>query len=241
MAVESLGMIEVRGFLGAVVAADAALKAANVQLSDMPITRGGLVTVLLTGDVAAVNASVDAGVASIEDFNCLISQHVIARMDNQTAVMAQPPLPDDPDPKPEAPKPVVDQPAPLAEPQIDEPSSVTDSDTQADAPKTENASAQPEAVPEKPQVSKSTASAKPEAKQPATQTSSTPQKPITGDEKTWVTDKQELEKMRVVDLRRQAYRMNIKTLTKKQIKMGNKKTLVQAILDDLQRRDNTWI
>ncbi|WP_054732711.1 BMC domain-containing protein [Secundilactobacillus similis] len=89
MAVESLGMIEVRGFLGAVVAADAALKAANVQLSDMPITRGGLVTVLLTGDVAAVNASVDAGVAIIEDFNCLISQHVIARMDNQTAVMAQ--------------------------------------------------------------------------------------------------------------------------------------------------------
>ncbi|WP_054732713.1 hypothetical protein [Secundilactobacillus similis] len=148
-------------------------------------------------------------------------------------------MPDDPDPKPEAPKPVVDQPAPLAEPQIDEPSSVTDSDAQADAPKTENASAQPEAVPEKPQASKPTVSAKPEAKQPATQTSSTPQKPITGDEKTWVTDKQELEKMRVVDLRRQAYRMNIKTLTKKQIKMGNKKTLVQAILDDLQRRDNT--
>lgn len=240
MAVESLGMIEVRGFLGAVVAADAALKAANVQLSDMPITRGGLVTVLLTGDVAAVNASVDAGVASIEDFNCLISQHVIARMDHQTAVMARPPLPDDPDPKPEASKPVVAQPAPLAEPQIDEPSSATDSDTQADAPKTENASVQPETVPEKPQVSKTAASKKPEAeaKQPATHTSSNAQKPITGDEKTWVTDKQDLEKMRVVDLRRQAYRMNIKTLTKKQIKMGNKKTLVQAILDDLQRRDN---
>jgi hypothetical protein len=45
--------------------------------------------------------------------------------------------------------------------------------------------------------------------------------------------------MRVVDLRKQAYHMNIQTLTKKQIKMGNKRTLVQAILDDLQRRNNS--
>ena len=61
MAIESLGMIEVKGFLGAVVSADAALKASDVSLLDLEITRGGLVTVLLIGDVAAVNAAVDAG------------------------------------------------------------------------------------------------------------------------------------------------------------------------------------
>lgn len=55
----------------------------------------------------------------------------------------------------------------------------------------------------------------------------------------WVTDRGALEQMRVVDLRKQAYRMNIQTLTKKQIKMGTKRTLVQAILDDLQRRNES--
>lgn len=45
--------------------------------------------------------------------------------------------------------------------------------------------------------------------------------------------------MRVVDLRKQAYKMNLSTLTKKQIKMGNKKTLIQAILDELKEgKDN---
>lgn len=94
MTVESLGMIEVKGFLGAVVVADAALKAAEVDLRDLRITRGGLVTVLLTGDVAAVNAGVDAGIASIDQFDCLISEHVIARMDGQTNAMVQSPTPE---------------------------------------------------------------------------------------------------------------------------------------------------
>lgn len=81
---KALGMIEVRGFLGAVSAADAALKAADVDLNNAEVIRGGLTTVELVGDVAAVEAAVDAGVAVAEDLNCLIAHHVIARLDPQT-------------------------------------------------------------------------------------------------------------------------------------------------------------
>lgn len=83
MAVESLGMIEVKGYLGAVVAADAALKAANVLLDGIHLATGGLATVLLKGDVAAVETGVDAGVGVVEDLGCLISHQVIARLDRQ--------------------------------------------------------------------------------------------------------------------------------------------------------------
>lgn len=99
MSVESLGMIEVRGYLGAVVAADAALKAADVDLQDVQITSGGLVTVLLRGDVSAVNASVDAGVSSIDQLGCLISQHVISRLDGQVDKMTTPPKAPNPTPQ----------------------------------------------------------------------------------------------------------------------------------------------
>ncbi|MFC6290732.1 BMC domain-containing protein [Levilactobacillus angrenensis] len=202
MTVESLGMIEVKGFLGAVVAADAALKAADVEMRDLRITRGGLVTVLLTGDVAAVNAGVDAGVASIEQFDCLISEHVIARMDGQTNTMVQPPSP---------------EPTPN---ESDEPQ----------APEDNDAATSDDVVTPKPSVE---TPAKP-VEQPAAPAETTAKLPSD-----WATDRTTLEKMRVVDLRKQAYRMNIQTLTKKQIKMGNKRTLVQAILDDLQRRNNS--
>ncbi|HIW71455.1 MAG TPA: BMC domain-containing protein [Candidatus Levilactobacillus faecigallinarum] len=212
MAIESLGMIEVHGFLGAVVAADAALKAANVDLQDLHITRGGLVTVLLTGDVSAVNASVDAGVASIERFNCLISQHVIARMDRQTEELTQPqpPTPTETatttlEEKPESKLDVKPTPAPNTK-----------------VPELKAEQATPNSTPAPKAIGKP---------------KNAPRR-ITADPATWTTTKSELEKMRVVDLRRQAYRMEIQTLTKKQIKMGNKRTLIQAILDDLQGRDN---
>lgn len=58
---EALGLIEVTGFLGAVVAADTCLKAANVELIRCEVIKGGLTTVELTGDVGAVNAAVEAG------------------------------------------------------------------------------------------------------------------------------------------------------------------------------------
>lgn len=81
---EALGLIEVTGFLGAVVAADTCLKAANVELIKCEVIKGGLTTVELTGDVGAVNAAVEAGKAATESLGCLISSHVIARMREET-------------------------------------------------------------------------------------------------------------------------------------------------------------
>lgn len=84
---EALGMIEVRGYLGAVSATDAALKAADVDLNNAEVIRGGLTTVELGGDVAAVNAAVEAGAEEAKSLNCLISHHVIARVDEQTKIV----------------------------------------------------------------------------------------------------------------------------------------------------------
>ncbi|MBC1448057.1 BMC domain-containing protein [Listeria welshimeri] len=84
MSNEALGLIEVTGFLGAVVAADTCLKAANVELIRCEVIKGGLTTVELTGDVGAVNAAVEAGKAATESLGCLISSHVIARLSEET-------------------------------------------------------------------------------------------------------------------------------------------------------------
>lgn len=78
---QALGMIETRGILAAVEAADAMLKAADVALVERTKVGGGLVTVTVTGDVAAVTAAVDAGAAAVERLgtDCLQTRHVIPR------------------------------------------------------------------------------------------------------------------------------------------------------------------
>ena len=76
---QSLGMIETRGFAGAVEATDAMVKAANVHLIGKEHIGGGLVTVMVRGDVGAVKASVEAGGAAAKRVGELISVHVIPR------------------------------------------------------------------------------------------------------------------------------------------------------------------
>ena len=75
----ALGMIETKGFVGAVEAADAMVKAANVELVGKQTVGSGLVTVLVRGDVGAVKAATDAGAAAAERVGELISIHVIPR------------------------------------------------------------------------------------------------------------------------------------------------------------------
>ena len=75
----ALGMIETRGLVGAIEAADAMLKAANVTLIGKTHVGGGLVTVMVRGEVGAVKAAVDAGAAAAERVGNLISRHVIPR------------------------------------------------------------------------------------------------------------------------------------------------------------------
>ena len=75
----ALGMIETKGLVAAIEAADAMVKAANVALIGKEHVGGGLVTVLVRGDVGAVKAATDAGAAAAERVGELISIHVIPR------------------------------------------------------------------------------------------------------------------------------------------------------------------
>ncbi len=76
---DALGMIETKGLVGAVEAADAMVKAANVNLIGREQVGGGLVTVLVRGDVGAVKAATDAGAAAANRVGELVSVHVIPR------------------------------------------------------------------------------------------------------------------------------------------------------------------
>ena len=74
---QALGMVETKGLVGAIEAADAMVKAANVQLIGKEKIGSGLVTVMVRGDVGAVKASVEAGAAAAKRVGELVSVHVI--------------------------------------------------------------------------------------------------------------------------------------------------------------------
>ena len=86
---EALGLIETKGLVGSIEAADAMVKAANVRLIGKTFVGGGLVTVMITGDVGAVKAATDAGAAAAERVGQLISVHVIARPHNEISSILQ--------------------------------------------------------------------------------------------------------------------------------------------------------
>jgi ethanolamine utilization protein EutM len=75
----ALGMVETRGLIGSVEAADAMVKAANVVLIGSEYVGGGYVTVMVRGDVGAVKAATDAGAAAAKRVGDLVSVHVIPR------------------------------------------------------------------------------------------------------------------------------------------------------------------
>jgi len=75
----ALGMVETRGLVGSIEAADAMVKAANVTLIGSEYVGGGYVTVMVRGDVGAVKAATDAGAAAAKRVGELVSVHVIPR------------------------------------------------------------------------------------------------------------------------------------------------------------------
>ncbi len=79
MALQALGMIETRGFVPVLEAADAMVKAAQVELVGKVQIGGGYVSVMVRGDVGAVKAATDAGAAAAEKVGELLSVHVIPR------------------------------------------------------------------------------------------------------------------------------------------------------------------
>ena len=82
MELQALGMIETRGLVASIEAADAMLKAANVVLVGTEKIGSGLVSVMIRGDVGAVKAAVDAGAANASRLGELVATHVIPRPHN---------------------------------------------------------------------------------------------------------------------------------------------------------------
>ncbi len=89
--ISSLGLIEVVGLVGAIEAGDTAVKAANVRLIGLELTKGGgMVTVKIEGEVSAVKAAVDAAVMAAERLTTVVSKLVIARPSVEVGKMVEP-------------------------------------------------------------------------------------------------------------------------------------------------------
>jgi ethanolamine utilization protein EutM len=92
MSLEALGMVETRGLIGSIEAADAMVKAANVILVGKEYIGSGYVTVMVRGDVGAVKAATDAGAAAARRVGELVSVHVIPRPHAEVEkILPQPP------------------------------------------------------------------------------------------------------------------------------------------------------
>ncbi|RPI00688.1 MAG: BMC domain-containing protein [Calditrichaeota bacterium] len=87
MVQEALGMIETRGYIPAIEAADAMVKAAHVELVGKVSVGSGLVTVIVQGDVGAVKAATDAGAAAAQKVGEVVSVHVIPRPHEETVTL----------------------------------------------------------------------------------------------------------------------------------------------------------
>ena len=95
----ALGLVETRGLVGSIEAADVMVKTANVSLLGTEYVRNGLVTVQIVGDVAAVKAAVEAGAAAAQRVGQLVSTHVIPRPADEVELLLKqrteaPPAPD---------------------------------------------------------------------------------------------------------------------------------------------------
>ena len=83
MADRALGMVETRGLIASIEAADAMVKAAQVQLLGKEKVQAGLVTIFIVGETAAVKSALDAGAAAAQRVGELVSTHIIPRPDDQ--------------------------------------------------------------------------------------------------------------------------------------------------------------
>lgn len=215
---KALGMVEVRGFLGAISVADAAVKAADVTLLKAEIIHGGLTTVEVIGDVAAVNAAVEVGVEVAKELNCLVAHHVISRVDAQTEIILS-----DLEPKKESQSEVKIE--PKTESQTDPISDLqTQTESKVTLPNTESES---RVMPEPKDKSDAVPS--------VLETKASDKVPVVD-----AAQLKELQRKRVVDLRKQAYKMNLSTLKKSEIKLANKESLIQAIMAEIERSEDEW-
>ncbi len=89
MVMKALGFMETCGRVGAIVAADAALKAANVHLISLKRVSGGLVIVIIEGDVAAVQEAIDSAKKQVQIISCRISTNILPRPADETVELIE--------------------------------------------------------------------------------------------------------------------------------------------------------
>ena len=206
---KALGMIEVYGYLTAVEALDSALKAANVTRLDVVKVRGGLVTVLVEGDVGAVKAAMDASAAAAERIGTVVSVHVIPRPASDVERMLKGPgggpktEPPETEPEPKERK--------AEEPKAEQP----EADLEPETP-------EPEPEPEAPEPEKPAQAAMPEPAEPE-------RKPEEG--KAAAVTPEEMKAMSVDGLRRLARELEIPSMTRAEIRYAKKQELIQKITE----------
>ena len=207
---KALGIIEVYGYLTAVEALDSALKAANVTRLDVVKVRGGLVTVLVEGDVGAVKAAMDASAAAAERIGTVVSVHVIPRPASDVERMLKGPgggpktEPPETEPEPKGPEP---------------------EERKAEEPKAEppEADLEPETPePEAPEPEKPAQAVMPEPAEPEG-------KPEAG--KAAAVTPEEMKAMSVDGLRRLARELEIPSMTRAEIRYAKKQELIQKITE----------
>ena len=216
---KALGMIEVYGYLTAVEALDSALKAANVTRLDVVKVRGGLVTVLVEGDVGAVKAAMDASAAAAERIGTVVSVHVIPRPASDVERMLKGPgggpktEPPKAEPEPKEPEPKGPEPEErkAEEPEAEPP----EVDLEPETPEPEPESEAPE--PEKPAQAVMPEPAGPE------------RKPEAG--KAAAVTPEEMKAMSVDGLRRLARELEIPSMTRAEIRYAKKQELIQKITE----------
>lgn len=211
---KALGMIEVYGYLTAVEALDSALKAANVTRLDVVKVRGGLVTVLVEGDVGAVKAAMDASAAAAERIGTVVSVHVIPRPASDVERMLK-----GPGGGPKA-EPREAEPAPKGP----EPEERKDEEPEAEPPEVdlEPETPEPEPEPEAPEPEKPAQAVMPESAEPE-------RKPEAG--KAAAVTPEEMKAMSVDGLRRLARELEIPSMTRAEIRYAKKQELIQKITE----------
>lgn len=222
----ALGLIETYGYVGAVEAADAALKAADVSLVDLVKVKGGIVTLTLEGGVSEVRASVDAGSASAERLGTLLTSHVIPRLDEEVWSIVDPKVEDnDPDP-PEDPSKNEDDDQHEEEDHEEEKGH---SENQEEGQRIDQDQEE--------ELSDGTKENPPVDSEPFTplEDKSTV-KPESAVPKAEYFTKEMLEKIKVVELRTIARSLEDINIEKNQIKFANKATLIKEISEAQERR-----
>lgn len=239
----ALGLIETYGLVGAIEGLDVALKSANVSLIGCEYVKGGRVTIEITGDVSAVKAAVEAAAVAVEELGSLISVHVIPKAYDELWEMLQGGNIRTKDKKEKIQKNLEVQTKEKNIENINEDKSLENTN---DEIKQEIKSETKEELNNTKDKTKNTKEEIRNTKEELVENTKEDvlidiKEKDSKEEKTQgeyieVKTREELQNMKVQELRTLARKMELTSLTKKQIKFSKKEQLIEAILDHWKRR-----